>query len=130
MRQVTKEYNGEKYNVMAFEGEVLSISEKVLENKNNTKYRVATVAFADADGVEQSVSAFIMETNMFKDGVQQIVVGDKYYCEARPTDQGPYITVAPFAYTGNRATNDMFGFSATAEIKENVVSNADAAIVS
>lgn len=60
-----------------FHGKLLSISDQVLNNVNNTEYRVGTIRFENAQGEEVDRSCLVYESNY------------QYGMEADPNGEGP-----------------------------------------
>lgn len=60
------------------ESKLVSLSDKVLENKNNTQYRLATIAFVAKDGTIKQATAQIWEKN-----VEKVQPGNEYLTEVR-----------------------------------------------
>lgn len=90
-----------------FNAELLSVSDKVLETNTDkkTKFRPATVKFADTHGVVTQSGAIIWEGNFSKG----MTVGTEYRCRAENTPRGVLITVSHL--TGSApADASAFGF--------------------
>lgn len=100
-----------------FEGKLLSVSSNVLNlnNEKQTPYRVATIQYANADGVVKTASAIIYEAN-FKYGVTP---GLSYLCRAikTPGQTTPLVTMSHLVAT-ERASFDDFNFDAVEEAEQ------------
>lgn len=104
------ELNEKGQQVAFFNAELLSISEKVMENTNGTPYRVGTIKFTNEMGVPKQVTATIYEKN-YKYGME---VGKSYACRAFATDNGVFTQMSHLA-TAERASFEDFGFAIDAE---------------
>lgn len=97
-----------------FEAKLISIADapKEMQNEKQTLYRNCTIQFADKDGVEQTVSALMYESN-YAYGVEP---GKSYLATATKTDRGVLISVSHLVAT-IRPTEDMFGFDEPTEFE-------------
>ena len=101
-------------NEKVFQAELVSISSKVLENANGTKYRVATISLVNAKSEKIEVSAIVYEKNYIDEstGEARMTIGESYRATAAPGDhRGPIVTVSHLT-SAARATADLFGFEA------------------
>lgn len=99
-----------------FNGKLLSVSDKTLENSNGKQYKVASV------GVGDKVFTGIIHQKSFDHGM---TTGVSYQCkgiydESRGKD---VLIVVSHLVVGQRATIDDFEFEAT-EVKENIFQGA------
>jgi len=106
MRKVKNETTGQIE--LRFNAKLLSISDTTLTNTNGKNYKVATVEFADKDGVIQKTSAIVYEGN-YKKGMK---IGETYMTTARQADDNVYLQISHLVGTGDLATLDMFDFGA------------------
>jgi len=106
MKKVTLQNRaGEDYVAYQFDAKLVSISDRVLENKNGTEYRVATISFKDAKGVPATCTATVYESN-FAYGME---VGQSYLTTAIPTEGGRvFVQVSHLVGGSTPATLDMF----------------------
>ena len=106
------EINERGQQVARFNAELLSISEKVLENVKGTKYRVGTIKFINELGVPKQVTATIYEKNYLNPETQtpRMEVGKSYACEAIATEKGVFTQMSHLA-TADRAAFEDFGFA-------------------
>ena len=118
-RLIKSNKNNKKIKIMKFEinettnnqeasfgAKLLSISEKTLENTNNTRYRIANIEFEDINGKTQKSSAMVYEGH-YKHGME---IGQTFLAKATLSGKDVYITVSHLEYNSTRATVDMFGF--------------------
>lgn len=95
----------------SFNGKLISISDKVLQNSNGKNYKVATVEFKDVNNETQRSTALVYEGNYSK-GME---INESYLCTATVTDQGVIVRMSHLTGSGDRPTADMFGFNTVAE---------------
>jgi len=109
MKLVKREYDGKEVSEMHFSGKLLSISSEVKEfnNEKKTRYRVATIEFVTLDGELARTPCLVYDKN-FQKGM---VIGETYLAVAIQSESGPFVTCSHLIYSGNKSTNDMFGFT-------------------
>jgi hypothetical protein len=112
MRKFLNEFTNE-VNI-AVESEFLSMGSAILENKNGTQYRIATIKLVTEQGEEKTVTAMCYEKNVQKGS---FVKGEKYLTTIAPGDErGPIVLLAPLSI-GERLAAEDFTF---VDVKEAV----------
>ena len=94
-----------------FTGKLVSISDKVLTNVNQTEYRVVTVEFTPPGAdMPQPITGFMYEKNYQLGQDRGMAIGDNLLCTATNAEAGVIITVSHLIGGGIRASREMFGF--------------------
>ena len=111
MKRVKNEHTGREE--IQFGATLISISDKVLENSNKKKYKVATIEFENVDGKTVRSTALVYEGNYSK-GLE---IDQTYLAVATPMDDGAVIIqMSHLVYGGDIPTADMFGFDVVQEV--------------
>ena len=95
-----------------FSAKLISMSEATLVNSNNKNYKIATIEFKDINNESQRTTSFIYEGN-YKYGM---TLGESYLATASQVNDGVIVRLSHLVSSGNRASADMFGFEAVAEV--------------
>jgi len=101
-KKVINDYNGQEE--IQFQARLVSVSDQELENVNGTPYRVATIEFENANGVQTQSSAIIYSGNYDRG----MTTGRSYLCTAVQGEQGVLVRMSHLEQAA-RATADDFG---------------------
>ena len=114
MRRIENDNNGNPR--VAFDAELLAVSNNTLTNSNGKEFKIVNIRFEDKNKEMQDVTAICYEGN-YKYGIE---VGNKYLTTATfvEEDNAVYLQMSHLI-AGERADSSMFDFSAEfAEVPE------------
>lgn len=106
MRRIENDDNGNPR--LAFDAELLAISNNTLQNTNGKEFKIVNIRFEDVNKEIKDVTAICYEGN-YKYGIE---VGNKYLTTATFVEElnAVYLQMSHLV-AGARATTDMFNFS-------------------